>query len=187
MKIRKILLFILSLMFSATAIWVLLRTIAPITPRKIDTKFNLCSLDNITSWSIPQGNQPTSIYSIKSLKETKIVFSFDKVSERIILICKTSIPVDVLYKAKSLNLNINSNQKLTITAEIQRHGQGAELHNLIIDKSSDDNPQIISSELGKIRPKINWLTGDYDSVIFYLSPSNIESNLNLIIYGIFLN
>lgn len=158
-SLRDKLLIVLAASFS----WIFLRAILPNYPMDLTDPYNLCDHANILDIT------PSNRKDIKIFK------------------CEAKIPVAVLFRAKIINVNISSNQDAGMKVFLHRNGSGGmnPVSQRIFPKSTSDN--LVAYDLDTINnPKINWLTGDYDEVIFEINNFKSFDNINISIQKVYL-
>lgn len=153
----------LLIVLAASFSWVFLRAILPNYPMDLTDPYNLCDHANIMDIT------PSNRKDIKIFK------------------CEARIPLKVLFRAKTININISSNQEASMRVFLHRHGSGGmnPVSQRIFPKSTSGN--LVTYDLDTINnPKINWLTGDYDEVIFEINNFKSLDNINISIQEVYL-
>ena len=127
--------------------WTLLRSILPNYPRNLTDPYNLCNHPNIEEIT-PSNRKDLRIFK-----------------------CKTKVPIDVLFHAKTINVKISSNREASMKVFLHRNNGSGGLNpeaKRIFSNSTSGN--LVTYDLDHINnPKINWLTGDYEEVIFEIN------------------
>jgi len=189
MKLRSAIFFktiLLFMIFITTLL--LIRSIKPNVPL-LRESFSLCNLGNLESWSILSETKPL-FYKSVSLEGGRPFFEiiYPKESSGSIFSCKTLIPVQKLYEAKTINIELITNQKINFKIGIFRRGGSPPLGKpATVEPSFKDEIRTITFYLdSKEGPKINWLTGDYDEIRFEWSNPNLEENLTIQILNVSL-
>lgn len=144
--------------------WILIRAILPIFPPNLTNTYNLCGASNILEIT-PQNSKDIRMFQ-----------------------CKTKIPVDILFRAKTINVNVFSNQEVSMTVLLHRNGSGG-MHSPSqrIFPESSTSGNVVTYDLDSIdNPRINWLTGDYDEVIFEINNPKSLDNINVNIQKAYL-
>ncbi len=148
-------------------------------------KFFVCNLYDTNTW------HSDSIFfkHFKSIliKPRKVSFEadFDKSFGEVEFSCKTLIPVSKLYPAKTLNVEIKSNQKIDININLRIKGGGIPFNYLTYNLKGDpDNLVFLLDQ--KNNPKINWLRDDFDEILFTVKNFNMNEELILEISNIYL-
>lgn len=144
--------------------WIFLRAILPNYPKVLKSAYKLCDHSKIEEIT------PSNRKDIRMFK------------------CKTRIPIEVLFRAKTINVKISSTKKASMKVFLHRnHGSGG-MHpesQRISPESKFGN--IISYNLDHIdNPKINWLTGDYEEVLFDLNDFESLDNIKISIQDVYL-
>lgn len=178
----------LAILFTIFFLYLMVVTVSPIRPERLPKMFQVCDVNNITSWQI-------STYGLKKIESGKNQATGDKYIEftyensvpkaYIYLLCNTFIPVDVLYKAVFLKTEIKINQPATLGSTIERVGQGPALGDVLV-KPEDVNRPFTITKLLDSQPKLTWLSGNYDIGVLSVIPSDPEKSLVVTIYGIYL-
>ncbi len=157
-------------------------------PSNLKNTVMICDTKNLGSWSADQA-QPRYFKSITT-QDNKIAFEANYINtDKIITFsCKTKISVNNLYEAKQLQVKILTSQKVDFLISLSRNGIGGPspaTYTIKPDKNGE--PNIINMNLdSKDRPKINWLTGDYNSVQFRFTNFDTSKELNVKIYDAYI-
>lgn len=144
--------------------WILLRAILPNYPPNLMNPYNLCDTFNIYEIT-PQNSKDIRMFQ-----------------------CKTKIPVDILFRAKTIYVSILSNQEVSMTVSLHRNGSGGmqPSSQRIFPESSTSGNLVVYDLDSKNNPKINWLTGDYDEVILNVNNFKSLDNIKVNIQNVYL-
>lgn len=107
-------------------------------------------------------------------------------NNKITINCNSWIPVDIVYKAQTINFHVQTNQRIDLKITFMRNGFGA-LGVQSSIASTDNNFTLVSKKLEDVRgSKINWLTGDYNELVFDVDYYNNKEDLLVEIKDIYL-
>ncbi|HEX6977532.1 MAG TPA: hypothetical protein VF185_04265 [Patescibacteria group bacterium] len=157
-------------------------------PSILKNFITICDTKNLGSWSadqaLPQYFRSTSVTG----KETIFEASYVNTDKTITLSCKTKILVSDLYQAKNLYARILANQQTDVLISLSRKGNGGPRPTpTTIKPNKNGDPNIVWINLdSKDRPKINWLTGDYDTVQLRFTNFDTTKELNIKIDEIYI-
>src|SRR3972149_7477709 len=173
-----------SLVFVLSFIWIMVRVDNPISISRLRSKYDVCDMMDITSWQTPQ-EYPNKISSNLNpqTQEKYIEATYNHIINRALLECRGKIPVEVLYKAHTINFVIKLSELAILGPTIKRAGQGPELGPVKITSENIGKSIIITKQLDEAStPRLTWLSGDYDTVSFDIRPLDPNKPLTLTIY-----
>lgn len=150
-------------------LWIMSATISPIKPHRLG-KYPIC---NITP--------PSHIEFVYQHPAT----AFEQ--PEFVNFCKYNISQMTLYKALTLNVTYKLNQPASFEVSLHRAGWGPMFVPVKINPN-DTNKLITSTWLLNEAdlPKLNWLSGSYEQVIFRVSQFDPNKELILSIYEVYL-
>lgn len=186
MIIKKLLTIILTLIF----LWTMFITTNPIKPNRLGTKYPICDV-NISTWESVQNKADSITSNYKSpLNPTEnfIRIVYKNLQDMPNIECKSNIPVDILYKAVTINITYEINQPVQLMLGIHRIGQGP-LWGPVIVKPEDVNKPVTNTWLlDKTTEdlKFNWLSGAYEGASISLQKYDPSKPLVITIYSIYL-
>lgn len=158
-------------------LWFIIKPAIPTIP-SIKEKFLVCNLYDTNTWH----SDNLFLRHFKSIltPPRKISFevAFDKSFGEVQFSCKTRLPVSKLYQANTLNLEFRSNQKIDININLRIKGGGVPFDYLTYNLKEDTDNLVFFLDQ-KNNPKINWLRGDFDEILF--TAKNFNQNQELII------
>ena len=167
------------------SLWVLLMAIFPNYPAKFTESYNLCDTSNLSSWvrqsdvlfknvSSPTGENTLQVTSQRYINS--LMFS-----------CDIKIPIDILFRAKKIYVDVYSSQEADMTIFLHRRGFGPFLAPKRIFPKLIANGNLTILDLDDIhRPKINWLIGDYDEITFEINNFQPLDNITINIKKVYL-
>lgn len=166
-------------------------TVNPLKPKRLTGHFQICDISNISSWdAIQEKIQQVSIAGIlPGATGNYIEFTYENLSDNSFILCKFNIPEIVLYKASTINVVYKLNQPAQLAIGIHRVGQGPFWEPVIINSDSVNKKITSTWTIDKDQgnePKLNWLSGPYEEVIFRVSESDRAKPLVLTIYEVYL-
>ncbi len=171
-NLRDVLLIILVSIFC----WIFLRAILPRYPKDLMNDYRLCD----TPYSVLWSGQPELSYRLVIIPKRR--------TDHITISCKSKIPVGVLLRAKTIYVNIFSNQEADLTVFLHRNGSGGmypSSQRIFPESSTSGN--LVTFDLDSINnPKINWLTGDYDEIIFEINNFKSLDSIQISIQKVYL-
>ncbi len=185
--IAKIFILILTLAF----LWIMIVTINSIKPKRIANRFQICDINNISSWGAIQGEikKITSIKTPPGKPEDHIELIFNNPAHDPYFSCKYLIPETILFRALTINVRYKVNQTAQIHIGMHRVGQGPGWESILVDKESVDKIITGTWSIDKPtdnEPKLNWLSGPYEEVTFGISNFDRLKPLILTIYEVYL-
>lgn len=150
-------------------LWIMSSTVSPIKPHRLE-KYPLCYI-----------SPPSHINFV--YKHPTIYFD----QPEFINFCKFHIPEIILYKALTLNVTYKLSQPGFFGIGIHREGMGPSWKPVEVN-SSNTNKIIASTWLLNETdlPKLNWLSGSYEEVVFQVSKFDSNKELILSVYEVYL-
>lgn len=170
---------IFSILFSV----ILIRFSIPGTIPKLKEPFSLCKSENIQLW---KGQTPVKIEALKKDDEVILEISPDKQVNRFVFECNTPIPLNILFRANSLYVSISTNTtNIEVTAYIHRNGSGGIAPDPKRISSTNTFENIFYEFDKEYRPKVNWLVGDYNRIVFDISNPNGSKDTKIYINKVY--
>lgn len=150
-------------------LWIMLATVSPIRPHRLE-KHPICYITPPSYINFVYKHPPTQ-------PEQPEFVNF----------CKFTIPEMALYKALTLNVTYKLSQPGLFEIGMHRAGMGPSWKPVEVT-SSNANKLITSTWLLNEAdlPKLNWLSGSYEEVIFQVSKFDPNKELILSIYEVYL-
>ncbi len=181
--IFKVLAFILIIIFS----WVIVIPIKPIMP-SLSKKFPLCNLRDLGSWDINNESFEYLKSIINKKEQPFIELSFKNPVGDIALACKTHIPLDKLYQANTLNLEIKANQKMEVKMHLRNIDGDIIFNYITYNPEAESSPANLITQLDqKTEPRINWLKKDFTEVVITVKSLKSKIDPVIKIYSVYLN
>ncbi len=172
-------------------IWIMLIAINPIKPQKITNHFQICDINNISTWGATQEKiiKVNTLGILPGDPGDFIEFTFENLSDNSFFSCRFNIPEITLYNASTINIVYRLDQPAKLGIGILRAGQGPFWGPITIP--SDSVNKVITSSWPVAQstgnePKLNWLSGPYEEITIQVTESDRTKPLVLTIYEVYL-
>lgn len=167
-------------------LWFMVKLFIPTIP-SLKNKFLLCNLYDTSSWYTKSEFLKYFKSVLSKSGKVSMEVTFDKSFGEVEFSCKSSIPLLKLYQANTLHFEIKSNQKVDVNVNLRIKGGGVPLEYKTYNKEEENyvNDLIYSLDQ-KNNPKINWLRGDFDEILFTVKNFDRSQDLIIEIFGIYL-
>lgn len=170
--------------------WIMFLTASPITPQRLQQRFPLCDLRNVTSWDIHKVSSLDLLSYIKTKNVTPFTNYVEvdiKPTNQATIYCRRNIDEMALYKAFNIGIVYELSQPVKLSLGIHRLGQGP-IWGPVVIKEEDVNKKLTNtwSLVDIDKSKLNWLSGVYDRAFISLEPLNPSALLVFRIYDIYL-
>lgn len=186
----KIIRYLFSMTLVVTFSWIMVKVANP-TIISLDSPYEICKVNHVISWQSRRVSPKnvTSNFSSDPLQNyIELTFEhLDQSPSTPEIVCLNNIPVGTLYRAKTLKVTVSSNQPVEVGLTLHRMGGGPIWKPTSINSDQLNTPLLLSQPLSiPMNHKVNWLSGDYDAVVFDLEKYDPTKKLIFRIYDVYL-
>lgn len=161
------------------------RAVFPVLPKPLNKKIEICQKGTISTWK----GEWTQVVATRSKNmnpgELFEVIYEDAPTDGLMFWCEASISHQVLLKANTINVVVETNQKVNIQLSFYRKSGGGPTWENI--SAAPNRVVSISHPLDRPKDrKINWLVGEFGQMAFLVTGYNYEKPVRIKIHETYL-